>query len=58
MANLINITSHDIIDMHTHVTIVTYLVRVNQLIISKFRLCCCPRGLYKEAGHEHQHAAL
>lgn len=21
-------------------------------------LCCCPRGLYKEAGHEHQHAAL
>lgn len=58
MVNLINITYHDITDMHIHVTMVIYSVRVNQLIISKFRLCCCPHGRCKKPGQGHQDATL
>lgn len=44
--------------MHIHVMIIIYSDRVNQLIILKFRLCCCPHGRCKNPGHEHQDATL
>lgn len=58
MVNLINITYHDITDMHIHVTMVIYSVRVNQLIILKFGLCCYPHGLCNKPGQGHQDATL
>lgn len=58
MIYLINITNHVITDMHVHVMMVIYSVRVNQLNHFKIQSMLLSSILCENQSHDHQNVTL